>query len=427
MSQPPIGNRSSCANLVVVLMLSSGANAEPLPLPLTLDAYVDRVLKDGLQARAAAAEVGLATAELEATAPWPNPSAEISRQANAAGVRAGETQDQLVVSIPLVLSGRLGLARDAAAKDVEASRARLSFARASLRHEATAAYLQVAAARRRIDVEKRALAALDPVVDAIVAREKAGEAAGYDRVRIELEKKRVEDQLAASVADEKRALASALALLGPDATSGVVVAEHDLARPILARDMSADAVAARGDVRALSSEAEAAQLQEDAAWRSLVPDPTLFGGGYLLDVGRPELGYGYAVGVEIPIPLFDNGQGARARAKARRSLAEAQQQALVHAARARLSAALAERTVRADRARRHDAEVIARANELLEITTAAYRAGGAELLALVDAERAQREASATSVELHLSARLAENDALLLAGVYDDAANKETRP
>lgn len=403
-------------------MFSAAASAEPL----TLTAYVDRVLQDGLQARAAAAEVELASAELEATAPWPNPSAEVSRQANAAGVRAGETQDQLVVSIPLVLSGRLGLARDAAAKDVEASRARLSFARASLRHEATATYLQVVAARRRIDVEKRALAALDPVVDAIVAREKAGEAAGYDRVRIELEKKRVEYQLAASVADEKRALASALALLGPDASSGVV-AEHDLARPILARDMSTDTVAARGDVRALSAEAEAAQLQEDAAWRSLFPDPTLFGGGYLLDVARPELGYGYAVGVEIPIPLFDNGQGSRARAKARRSLAEAQQRALMHAARARLSAALAERTVRADRARRHDAEVIARANELLEITTAAYRAGGAELLALVDAERAEREASATSVELHLSARLAENDALLLAGVYDDAAKNEAKP
>lgn len=426
--KPPIDNRSHVVvkwlgPVLVALAAASAAGAQPL----SLDAYVARVLGEGLDARAAAAHVELASAEAEAIGLWANPALEISRQANAAGVRAGETQDQLVVSLPLALSGRLGLLRDAASKDVEAARARLAFARAALRSEAIAAFLGAVAARRRIEVEKHALAALEPVVDAIVAREKAGEASGYDRLRIELEQKRLEDQLTAAVADEARALAAARALLGPEAVDAQL-GEHDLARPILARDEQAlDAVAKRGDARALAAEAASAQFQEDAAWRALIPEPTLFGGGYLLDVARPELGYGYAVGVEVAIPVFDSGQGNRARAKARRSLAEAQQRALVHTARARLSAALAERAVRTERARRHDAEVLVRANQLLEITTVAYRVGGAELLALVDAERAQREAAAASIDLHLSVRLAESDALLLAGAYDDAAPLSTTP
>lgn len=413
---------------LAVVLLASSAVRSAGPVPVTLDTFVERVLADGLQARASAAEVEVAVAELEATGIWPNPSAELSRQANAAGVRAGESQDQLVLSLPLALSGRLGLLRDAASKDVEAARARISFARGSLRHEATAAFLEAAAAGRRVDVEKRALTLLEPVVAAITAQEKAGEAAGYDRVRIELEKKRLEDQLAAAVADETRAIGRARALLGPDSGGvEIALAEHDLSRALLTKEALVDGVSTRGDVRALAAEAEAARLQGDAAWRALVPEPTLFGGGYLLDLGRPELGFGYAVGVEVPIPVFDSGQGGRARAKARGALAEAQQRALVHAARARLSAALTERTARAERARRHDAEVVVRANELLAITSAAYRGGGTALLTLVDAERAQREASAASIDLHLSARLAENDALLLAGAYDDAASASTNP
>jgi outer membrane protein, heavy metal efflux system len=241
-------------------------------------------------------------------------------------------------------------------------------------------------------------------------------------VRIELEKKRLEDELSAARLDAARALANARALLGPNAAS-FSVAAFDITQPLGAATSGAlDAVGAagaRGDARALAVEAETAQLEEDAAGRALIPEPTLFGGGVLLDLGRPELGFGYTVGVEVPIPLFDNGQGNRARAKARRSFVEAQRSALVHRALMQLDAVQAERKGRAERAKRHDAELVVRANELFEITSAAYRGGGAELLALVDAGRAQREAGIASIDLHLAARESENEALLLAGAYDD--------
>lgn len=412
----PIANRRAAATLLVAgaLLSAPGARADGLQL----DAFVARVLADGLDAKAAATEVEAARAEAAATGIWPNPSAELSRQANAVGVRAGESQDQLVLSLPLAVSGRLGLLRDAADKDVEAARHRLAAARGRLRHQATAAYLEVAAARRRVEGLRAALSVLDPMVAAIAARERAGEASGFERIRIDLERKRLEDDLGAREADAARTLAWARALLGPGG-EGAALAERDLAQPLGDGWTSSGALEDRGDARALRAEAEAARLQDSAAWRALIPEPTLYGGGTLLDLGRGESGVGYLVGLELPLPVFDRGQGIGARAQARLARVQAEREALVFSARARLAAGVAERTAKVERARRHDAEVRARADELLAITLAAYQRGGAELLALVDAERAQREVVLTSIDLHLASRLIENDLLILAGAYDD--------
>jgi outer membrane protein, heavy metal efflux system len=390
---------------------SATAVGEPLPLSV----YVERVLADGLAARVHAAEVGLAEAEASTVGLWPNPSAELSRQANAVGVRAGESQDQLLVSVPLALSGRLGLLRDAAHKSAEATRARSAHARAGLRHAATAAFLEVSAARGRVDVDRRTLRALAAALDVMSARERAGEAAGYDQLRLELEKRRLEDRLAADLAQEERATERARALLGPQ-SSGVALGAHDLTAPLDAAD--AGALEGRGDIAALVLDRAAAELAAGAADRMLIPEPTLFGGANVLDLGRSEMGLAYAVGVELPIPVFDRGQGDRARARARRSLVEAEHAALVHSARARLETASRERAAREARAREHDAEIVVRADELLQMAMLVYRSGGADLRALVEAEHLHQEARQASIDLHLAARLAENDALLLSGAYD---------
>lgn len=397
--------------------------------PLSLEAYVARAAV-GLEARATAARVGIAEAEVEATGLWPNPSAEVFRQQNAEGVRAGESQDQLVLSLPLAVSGRLGLLRDAAAKDADAARHRAAAALGRLRHRATAAFLDVVALRRRAAAEREVLQALEPIEGAIAAREKAGEAAGWERVRIELERRRVEDALAAVEVDAARALARAQALLGDGAATvdqgGIDLADLDFTRPLAAAVAARDVEALR-EARALCAEVDAARLADEAGGRGLIPEPVLFGGPMLLDLGRPQTGVGFEVGVEVPLPTFDRGQGVQARARARRVAVEAELRAFVHTARVELAAARREVELRVERARQHDAQVLARATELRAITLAAYERGGAELLLLVDAERAQREAMSTSVALHVAGRLAENDLLLLSGAYDDPLPGSTSP
>lgn len=419
-----LGAAAPLAALLATLLCTAAgalpARAAPQGEALPLEVYVARVLEGGLVARAAQAELEVAVAEHAAAGLWPNPSLAIARQANAAGARSGESQDEARLALPLPLSGRRGLLREAAQRELDAATAHLSFTRAGLRHLATASYLEAAAAEQRVAVEEAALAALEPVVAAVTAREKAGAAAGYERVRLELEAQRLADAVSAAVLERDASARSARALLDPSNEGALRFAAAALDRELGVP--AADAAAlVRGDARALAAGADAARLQEEAGWRALIPEPTLEGGAALLDLGQAGAGWGYAVGVEVPLPLFDHGQGDRARARARRAHLEAEERALRHARSAALDSAAATRVIRAERVQRHDREVRARARELLEITTASFRAGSADLLELVDAERSHREAELTAIELRLAARLAENDLLALAGSYDDVA------
>jgi cobalt-zinc-cadmium efflux system outer membrane protein len=91
---------------------------------------------------------------------------------------------------------------------------------------------------------------------------------------------------------------------------------------------------------------------------------------------------------------------------------------LLHLARVRLRAAYGEVAARREQLHRHRANVLEATMEIQQIARAAYRGGAAELLVLVDAERAAREARLLDLELARGLIEAQNDLLLLAGAYD---------
>ncbi|OJT20512.1 hypothetical protein BO221_31425 [Archangium sp. Cb G35] len=384
---------------------------------------MERVLSASLEARVAELEAALGRAEAVGVGLWPNPELGWERQKTTSGTRDGESQDVLVASIPLVLSGRLGLERQAAELNAKAAEARHEWARAGLRHEATRAFSAVLAARERRSILEQSLAELRRLAEAIATRERAGDAAGYDRLRVELEAATVQDALRGAVLDEHQAEAQALRLLGPEVVAlppfeGSLQGERPLPE---GTSLLAELGERRGDLRALTLEASSAESARRAAGRGWIPEPSVRAGAQFLDVGLPGAGVGYVVGVGLPLPLFDRGQGEAARAEARRGLTEARRAALLHEARTRLAVVLQAVSGRRERQARHRADVLERAQELRRIAATAYRGGGAELLVLVDAERAAREARLTAVELAVSLVEAETDLLLLAGAYDGAA------
>jgi cobalt-zinc-cadmium efflux system outer membrane protein len=389
--------------------------------PIGVDGFVSLVLDQGLAAKLAASRSAEAGAAVDAAGLWPNPAIGLSRDHNVVGGRAGESDDQLSVSIPLVLSGRLGLEHEAAVGRAAAARASLDRARGTLRHEATAAYIGAVAARRRAEVIATALVALDEIARVVAAREEAGEAAGYDRARIELERARVQDEHRAAVADHASARATAARLSGK--TVKDLPAFADALTPPQASDQAAELLASiskrRADLRALDLRAEAADRSADAAARRIFPDPVIKAAPTLQDLGSPTWGAGYSVGVSVPLPVFDRGQGTARVARARRDRLVVQRETLLASASARLPAAAAALDAQQEMLRRHDVDVVQRANELTTIVETAYRAGGATLLALVDAQHAQRQALLRSVDLTLRARLTDNDVRLLAGSYDE--------
>src|SRR5687767_8772282 len=117
--------------------------------PLDSGSFVERVLAESLEIRVAESEVALARAEELGAGLWPNPSIAWTRESRVSTAESGR-QDVLVASIPLVLSGRLGLERDAAASRSRAAEARVIRARSELRHRAERAFAAVVGAQRRI-------------------------------------------------------------------------------------------------------------------------------------------------------------------------------------------------------------------------------------------------------------------------------------
>jgi cobalt-zinc-cadmium efflux system outer membrane protein len=413
----------------IICSTPSFAASQAVPPGLDEQGYVQEVLRAGLAARVADAEAALGQAERVGAGALPNPTLAWQRESVATGAVPGTTQDILSVSLPLVLSGRLGLEREAALRTGEAALARRSRARAELRYEAIRRFYAAVAATEKKAVLAESLTKLRQLADLIVAREKAGDASGYDRVRIGLEAASIADLLRGAVLAERAAKAAALALLGP---------EHAFLPALLGslakvggrterRPMFEDIENRRADLRALKLEATADELARRAAGRSWIPEIAVHGGAQVLDVGRPGESRGYVAGIEIPLPLFARRQGDRARAQARRELAEARRAALLREAKARLAAVLVEADERRARAETHRTEVLARAEELRKIATAAYRGGASDLLALVDAERAAREARLQAVDLATAVVDIDNDLLLLAGSYDQAETRSRKP
>lgn len=400
--------------LLPLLLTSVAASAQPA---LTGREYVERVLASGLDARVAESEAALGRAEAVGVGLWPNPSLDWQREAVGVGANPRETQDIVTASVPLVLSGRLGLEAESAGLSAQAAEARREQARLRLWNVATRTFSAALGAQERRVILEESLAALRRLEAAIAAREKAGDAAGYDHLRVSIEAGMVEDLLRGATLDERLRKAEALGLLPPGTGElPPLQGPLEVERPLPSREAVLAALENRPDVRALELEARSAELARQAEGRGWIPEPTVNAGVKHLDVGPSGAGTGYVVGLSLPLPFFQRRQGEAARAEARRTLAEAQRAALLHTARTRLTTLHDEVTGRRERLALHRASVLARTEELRRIAGIAYRGGGAELLVLMDAERASREARLAAVELAVSAVEAEADLLLFTGV-----------
>ncbi|NTX04690.1 TolC family protein [Myxococcus sp. CA040A] len=417
---------ATIAGSILGLLIAGSATAQT---PLTEALYVRQVEAGSLEGRVAEAEAAAGRASAAGAGRWPNPTLEWQREKATSGSASRASQDIVNVSIPLVLSGRLGLEAEAANRGARASEATLARARGELRHAAVRAFSAALAAQERRLIMEESLSSLRHLAEVIVVREQAGDAAGYDRLRIEIEAAAVEDGLSGAVLDEHHARAQALSLLGPGTQSlphlqGPLAPERVLPS---SEQLLAQLESRRADVRALELEAQGAQAAREAATRGWVPDPTVNAGGQLINVGQPGAGGGYVVGLALPLPLFDRRQGQEAQARARLQLAEARRAALIHAARTRLTAVLEDVEGQRARRTRQREGVLARAEELRRIAQAAYQGGGADLLVLVDAERTAREARLTAVALSLAVAEAEADLFLLSGAWDGAAPRSAQP
>ena len=343
---------------------------------------------------------------------FPNPVIEWRRENLGSPL---ERDAFTTIAQPIDLTGRR-LALRAGARDVDRRgladsttvhrEVEVSAARAFWRAALTRALLALAE-EQRLDAERLAR------VEADRAREGAVAEVAAMRTRVEYDRALVVE--ASARGEWLRARADLARGLGvpPDSLPPVDALEPRLPRldPIPTTDVMLErALAGRSELAAFRAATDAASHRASAEQRGVLSDVVIEAGS------KQTAGYSTRVlAVAVPLPVFNRNTAARDRAAAERQLAQAELRATEQAVRAQVAAALENyRALLAARPAGADS-LVARSSEVARIADAAYTAGGASLLELLDARRAHAATQAAVLHWVADVRLAHLDLLRAVG------------
>jgi cobalt-zinc-cadmium efflux system outer membrane protein len=397
-----------CATLAACIPpLNVGAQS----LPLTEAEALARLSPASPRARAISAGVDVARADAIAAGRWPNPRLTYDREAVA-----GVTENMVMVSQTLPITGRRGFEVQAASALVDASSSRADEALRRARADLRLAFGQLVSAQ----VRERELTAsrdrLRALADILAKREAAGDAAGFDRLRAEREVVDVDTDRAAAATDRARAQAVLAGFfVDPvDPVSIVAVDASGVPPPLPTVDALVErAESIRGELLALRKEGGAARLSLQAADRRRVPEPEIVAGTKSSTVGGGDTGS--VVAVHVSLPLFDRNRPERALAEARAKQAEARADAFRVALRAEIAAFRVALLERRDTADRYRTALVNGIGQIERIAQVSYDAGERGILELLDAYRTGASARVRQSVLDAAVRQAEIELEFVSG------------
>ena len=384
-----VGAWVACATMCV-----AGARAQEL----TESQIVELILRDGAQARAIRSNADVMQREQAARAVLANPSIAYVREG------AGFTEFLQVEQFLPIFGSRAAVIRAGAAatRAAEAERdGRLS----QLRADARAFVARVMAGQEKLDASNETVREVERIIALLRIREQEGEGSRFDRVRAEEEladARQVSLDAAASAVEARSSIA---AVVGDGTRVTRIAGPTYMERAIPSVEaLTARALTARGELRALVAASERFVLEADGARRARLPAPTLSGGLKRADngVGREQ---GGVIGFSVTVPLFDSGRRDAARWLAERDRAEAERALMTQTVRAQVAAAVEVLTLRQDAIRA--ANSATPADELAEIAEISYTEGEAGILELLDAHRTAARARVRAIDMRLAARLAQ--------------------
>lgn len=373
-----------------------------VPIPALAQDRTERdvvklIVRDGPHARAIRAGADVIRREQEARLVYPNPSVMYSREG------AGFTEFlQAEQSLP-IFGTRAALSRAgvAATTAAEAERdARLWL----LRADATAAVARLSAEQTRLDAAQAHVRDVERLIEILRTREREGEGSRFDRLRAEEELREARLVVTAAGIEIAAARAVLRSLLPPDVALGRITPEERGQSAAVTTDaLMTRAVSARAELRALQRSGQRAAFESEAARRSRLPAPTVFGGLKRADVETGR-GRGGIFGVSLSLPVFDSGRRDAARWTAEAARVDAERAALEGQIRSEIARTSEALTLRqAAEAADRDAA----GTELMQIAEVAYREGEVGILELLDAVRTAARARLRSIDLGLEVRLAQ--------------------
>lgn len=416
--KPTVARFFVVAMATLLFAAIASAQEADLPAALTERDVVSRALQRAPLTDAIEGEVEIEEGRGRAASAYPNPQLSYMREQTFGTFGTGE--DYLSIAQIIDLGNRRGLHGEAGDARARAARREGDATRVTIAADARVRFYEVLYRQDRVAALEGWTLRIDEALAIVTRREQRGDAATYDRRRLERERAVATGRLETERAALERARARLQALLARGAggasvrVTGTLMPESDPAGLPTLRATSGS----RPDLLALDLRIEAASLDRTAASRWWVPDLRLEGGWKGVDLGRQGRTDGFLLGASLSIPLWDQSSGlarvaegeARA-ARGRRALLESELDGELGGARSE-----------AVRLRRAAAEfreqTTAASGDLVRIASAGYEGGELGLLELLDAYRGAADDSLSALDMEHAARRAriEIDRLTGAGL-----------
>jgi cobalt-zinc-cadmium efflux system outer membrane protein len=395
-----------CVALATVLAPASvGAQS------LTESDALARLSPDSPRARAVRAAVEIARVDVLSAARWPTPRITWDRESVA-----GITENMVMVSQALPITGRRDLDVQAASALVSASSSRADDEIRRLRADLRLAFTDLVTAQTREHELTAARDRLRGLAEVLAKREAAGDAAGFDRLRAEREMLDIDADRVVAATERARAQAIVASFFMDveDSSRLIALARSTPPAPVPpVAGLLETAESTRGDLLALRREIEAASLAERAAERRWVPEPEIVAGTKSSTASDGDLGS--VISVHASIPLFDRARPERALALARGLQAAARADAFRVVLRGQITALRTAVVDRRDAAERYRAQAVNSADQIERIAQVSYDAGERSILELLDAYRTGSSARVRQATLDASVRPAEVELEFVSG------------
>ena len=338
----------------------------------------------------------LANSDVTQVASWDNPELTLSTESiDEAGSTARESY--LLLSQRFELFGLRRLKTSAAQQQEVAAQLQNQMQQLALDALVEELFFTSLHYQERIAVLQMSLDESARLLDVISAREKAGSASGYDRIRMQ----RLQAEALGDQAREQAFLARSQAQLK------VLLSRSDnfkLAGSLLPEAPPPDLDLTRQlSLQMLDAQLQAGSLLENAAGRWLLPEITLEGGFKQSSFAGTD-DTGVYLAARLPLPLLNRNKAAQQRARATVQVARAEKeltQSRVLGAERGLREQILQLT---QAARNFEAQVVQPGQQLKTIAQAGYLADSLDILALIDAVQSQRDAQLKLLDKHAEVR-----------------------
>ena len=417
-------HRCTTSFIVATALLAaslSAARGQAPPRRVTLEEALALFASNNVDLRVGRAEAAEAAALAWQAAAYPNPELAVSHEQLANDGRS-YSESYINLSQRLQWPAMRSARQSAAERIAAATAARLTADSARLAFDVKQAWLTAALAERNAALVERVTGVFREVERRAEERLREGDISAYDRRRIAVERIRYENALAAATLDAASARRMLALLVVPESDELEVAPADTLASapPALdsARVMS-EALTRRSEIAAAVAELEAARADARVARSRRVPDVTATGGYKRQSDGLT----GAFLGISIPLPVWDRRGGEIDAAEARLAAAAARLADTQRRIRNDvMRALLAYNSYRARIALLGDPQ--ADATDLLTIAQVAYEANEMDLVELLDAADALREAQTLETRLRAGFWTSYFDLERAVGGFDSAMDNE---